>query len=63
MHWFFFFAAVLRKTQAIGLGPVTSVVIFTDETDVPIPEYLMPLYSKSIRERQSPTLYFNLRFS
>ena len=45
---FFYFSAVLSKSHAMGFGPVTSVVMFTDEPDVPIPEYLLPLYGWSI---------------
>jgi len=34
----------LKVSESIGFGPVTSVVMFSDEPDVPIPEYLLPLY-------------------
>ena len=37
---------VLRRCEAMGFGPVTSVIMFTDEPDVPIPEYLLPLYGE-----------------
>lgn len=46
IHTVYVIVAVLQKSEAMGFGPVTSVVMFTDEPDVPIPEYLLPLYGE-----------------
>ncbi|XP_067942116.1 KICSTOR complex protein kaptin-like [Watersipora subatra] len=51
---------ILRKTEAKGFGPVTSVVMFSDEPDVPIPEYLLPLYDHLLPDgerREEPTVH------
>jgi len=58
IHIFMFLSvAVLRRYQGMGLGPVTSVIIFTDETDAPLPEYLAPIYDGM--QLASPALVLN----